>query len=49
VLNHGIDALISVTPRPMSLEECMRDGAALIEQTAERLARLVKIGISLQT
>lgn len=49
VLNHGIDALISVTPRPMSLEECMRDGAALIEQTAERLARLVKIGMSLRT
>jgi glycerate 2-kinase len=47
-LKYGIDALMSVTPRPMSLEECMQEGAALIEQTAEHLARLVKIGMSLR-
>jgi glycerate kinase len=48
VLKHGIDALASVPPRPMSLEECMQAGPALIEQASERLARLIKIGISLR-
>jgi glycerate 2-kinase len=47
VLKHGIDALMSVVPRPMSLDECMQSGAALIEQAAERLAHLLRMGMSL--
>jgi len=47
VLEHGIDALMSVVPRPMSLDECMQSGAALIEQAAERLAHLLRMGMSL--
>jgi glycerate 2-kinase len=47
VLQHGIDALISVAPGPMSLEECMQNGATLIELASERLARLIKVGMSL--
>lgn len=47
VLKYGIDALMSVAPRPMSLEECMQGGVSLIEQAAERLALLIKVGTSL--
>lgn len=48
VLKHGIDALMSVVPRPMGLAECMDGGALLIEQAAERMARLIKIGTTLR-
>ncbi len=44
VLKHGIDALMSVVPGPMSVEECMQSGASLVENASERLGRLLKIG-----
>jgi len=47
VLSHGIDALASVVPQPMSLEACMGQGAALVEAAAARLCRLLKVGLSL--
>ena len=48
VLKHGIDALMSVVPRPMDLAACMDEGALLIEQAAERMASLIKIGTTLR-
>ena len=42
VLEEGIDAVMSICDRPLSLEECMRDGSGLIEAGAERLCRIVK-------
>ncbi len=42
VLAQGIDAVMSICDRPLSLEECMRDGATLIESGAERLCRILK-------
>lgn len=42
VLEQGIDAVMSICDRPLSLEECMRDGVGLIEAGAERLCRIVK-------
>ena len=44
VLQHGIDALMSVVPRPMSVDECMQSGASLVESASERLGRFLKIG-----
>jgi len=44
VLNHGIDGLMSITPQPMTLEECMSKGPALIEAAAARMCRLLKVG-----
>ena len=44
VLNHGIDGLMSVTPHPMTLEECMNMGPTLIEAATERMCRLLKVG-----
>jgi glycerate kinase len=41
----GIDAAASTTPRPMTLEDCLAAGPALIEDAAERLARLIAIGV----
>ena len=42
VLVQGIDAVMSICSRPLSLEECMRDGATLIEEAAARLCRILK-------
>ena len=42
VLAQGIDAVMSICSRPLSLEECMRDGAALIEEAAARLCRILQ-------
>ena len=48
VLVQGIDAVMSICDRPLSLEECMRDGAVLIEAGAERLCRIVKASQSIR-
>jgi len=48
VLAHGIDALASVVPQPMTLEVCMAQGSALIEAAAARVCRLLKVGMFLQ-
>ena len=46
VLEHGIDALASVVPGPMALEDCMHQGPALIEAATARICRLLKVGMS---
>jgi glycerate 2-kinase len=43
----GIDALMSIANSPMTLEQCMESADRLIEEAAERLARLIRVGISL--
>jgi len=48
VLGHGIDALATTVPQPMSLEDCMGQGAALVEAAAARVCRLVKVGMALR-
>ncbi|HNX18756.1 MAG TPA: glycerate kinase [Acidobacteriota bacterium] len=40
----GVDALAVVPPRPMPLEECVEQAAPLLEQAAERVFRLVRVG-----
>lgn len=47
VISLGIDALMSIVPMPMSLDECMNKGEMLIEQAAERLCRLLKTGFKI--
>jgi len=48
VLAKGIDALASIVPGPMPLEECVARGAELIEAAAARVCRMVKIGGTLR-
>ena len=48
VLEHGIDALASTVPQPMTLEACMSQGASLVEAAAARVCRLLKVGLSLR-
>ena len=48
VLAHGIDALAAIVPQPMTLEACMRQGAALVEAAAARTCRLLKVGRGLR-
>jgi glycerate kinase len=42
---HGIDAALAIVPAPMPLEEAVQQAAALVEDTAERLMRLIKIDL----
>jgi glycerate kinase len=44
VLLEGIDALASVPPQPMSLEEAMARGPELIEAATARVCRLLRLG-----
>jgi glycerate kinase len=48
VLAQGIDALAAAVPAPMSLEDAVRGGAALVEAAAARACRLVRVGASLR-
>ncbi|HZZ86528.1 MAG TPA: glycerate kinase [Anaeromyxobacteraceae bacterium] len=45
VLAKGIDALASIVPQPMSLEECVARGPELIEAAAARACRLLRVGM----
>lgn len=47
VLKVSIDGLMSTVSGPMTLEECMQEGADLIEQGAARMCRIVKIGMKI--
>ncbi|MFK7691295.1 glycerate kinase [Paenibacillus sp. HJGM_3] len=42
---HGLTALFSIANRPLTLDEAMREGAALLEQAAENIARLYAAGL----
>ncbi|MDR2450195.1 MAG: glycerate kinase [Candidatus Accumulibacter sp.] len=42
VLAQGIDAVMSICDRPLTLETCMKTGGALIESAAERLCRIIR-------
>lgn len=48
VYEHGIDAIIDIVSRPMSLEDSMKSVKILLEQAAENAIRMLKIGSSLQ-
>lgn len=48
VLNHGIDAIMSIVPQPMSLDECVSSAAKLVEAASARVCRLIQIGIKLK-
>lgn len=42
VLSQGIDAVMSICDRPLTLDACMRTGTTLIESASERLCRIIK-------
>jgi glycerate kinase len=48
VHDQGVDALMSVVPQPMSLEDCMQCGAELIVAATSRVMRLVKVGMEIR-
>lgn len=47
VLAQGIDGIMSVVPHPITLEECMQQGAGLIETATARLCRLLLAGMKI--
>lgn len=47
ILEQGINAVVSIVPCPMTLDECMRSAEELVEKAAVRVARLLKAGTSL--
>lgn len=48
VYAQGIDVLSSITPGPISLEECIRDGARLLREACERVCRTLAAGMKLR-
>ena len=42
LLSHGIDALLSICDKPMTLEEAMNTGENLIEAATARLCRIIR-------
>jgi glycerate kinase len=44
VLQHGIDGLMSIVPKPMTLDECMVAASELIKAATIRLCRLIEVG-----
>ncbi len=48
IYEHGIDALISSTCRPMSVEEAVSRWDELLADSAERAMRLIKTGVGLR-
>ena len=44
LLEHGISALMTIVPGPMSLDLCMASAEKLIEEAAARLCRLIRLG-----
>ena len=48
VFCQGIDGVMSCVPQPMALEECIQGGAAMVEAAAERLCRIIQVGMQLQ-
>ena len=43
VYQHGISSLMSIQPRPMTLEYCMKNAAVLVVVAAERMIRVITI------
>lgn len=48
VLDHGVDALMSIIPGPMTLEQSIQHADDLIEAAAVRLCRLIKVGMDIK-
>ena len=48
VLQHGIDGLMSIVPRPMELEQCIESAEELIARATARICRLISIGIKMK-
>lgn len=48
IFSQGIDALLPCPPAPMSLEECLAMGPALVEDATERLCRTLAVGSTLR-
>ncbi|SBV98612.1 glycerate kinase II [uncultured delta proteobacterium] len=48
VLAQGIDAIFSIAPGPISLQECLENGKELLQNAAERICRLLKAGAGLK-
>ena len=46
-MEHGVDALATIVPGPMTLEECMGLGLQLIEEGIIRLCLALKVGIQI--
>jgi len=47
VYEYGIDAIMDIVSRPMSLEDSMKNVVQLLEYAAENVSRLLSIGIKL--
>ncbi len=47
VYDYGITSIMSILDNPMSLEKAISDGKSLLEDSAERMMRMLKAGMSI--
>lgn len=48
VFENGIDAIISISSGPVSLDECMLNGASMITAATKRLIRTLRVGMLIE-
>lgn len=48
VLQQGIAGLMSITPRPLSLEECLNSAQELVQDAAARLCQTLRVGMKIE-
>lgn len=48
IFDQGIDAALACPPAPMSLEDCLACGPALVEEAAERLCGVLRTGMAMR-
>jgi glycerate kinase len=45
VLQHGVDALMSIVARPASMDECIASARELLQAAAARICRIIRVGM----
>jgi glycerate kinase len=45
VLQHGVDALMSIVARPASMDECIASVRELLQAAAARICRIIRVGM----
>jgi glycerate kinase len=48
VFEKGIDAIVSISSGPVSLDECMLNGATMLQSATKRLIRILQVGMLIE-
>jgi glycerate kinase len=48
VFEKGIDAIVSISSGPVSLDECMLNGATMLQSATKRLIKILQVGMLIE-